>query len=39
MNARLLEIYKKKIVPELKKEFGYANDMSCLLYTSDWFAI
>ena len=27
MKARLLEIYKKEIVPALKKEFGYKNDM------------
>jgi len=27
MKARLLDIYKAKIVPELKKEFGYKNDM------------
>jgi large subunit ribosomal protein L5 len=28
MKARLFDIYKTKIVPELKKEFGYKNDMS-----------
>ncbi|MDR1207465.1 MAG: 50S ribosomal protein L5 [Rickettsiales bacterium] len=28
MQSRLREIYEKKIVPELKKEFGYANDMA-----------
>ncbi|MDR2268864.1 MAG: 50S ribosomal protein L5 [Rickettsiales bacterium] len=28
MKARLLEIYEKKIVPELIKEFGYRNGMS-----------
>ncbi|MDR3208666.1 MAG: 50S ribosomal protein L5 [Rickettsiales bacterium] len=28
MKARLFDIYKTKIVPELKKEFGYRNDMS-----------
>jgi large subunit ribosomal protein L5 len=27
MKARLLDIYKKDIVPALKKEFGYKNDM------------
>jgi len=27
MQSRLREIYEKKVVPELKKEFGYANDM------------
>jgi large subunit ribosomal protein L5 len=27
MKARLFDIYKSKIVPELKKEFGYKNDM------------
>jgi len=28
MKSRLREIYEKKVVPELKKEFGYANDMA-----------
>jgi len=28
MQSRLREIYEKTIVPELKKEFGYANDMA-----------
>ncbi|MDR1071210.1 MAG: 50S ribosomal protein L5 [Rickettsiales bacterium] len=28
MKARLFDIYKTKIVPELKKEFGYKNEMS-----------
>lgn len=27
MKARLLDIYKSDVVPALKKEFGYANDM------------
>ena len=27
MKARLLDIYKKDVVPALKKEFGYKNDM------------
>ncbi|MCL1785713.1 MAG: 50S ribosomal protein L5 [Alphaproteobacteria bacterium] len=27
MQSRLREIYEKKVVPELKKEFGYKNDM------------
>ena len=27
MNARLFDIYQKKIVPELEKEFGYKNGM------------
>ncbi|MCL2017724.1 MAG: 50S ribosomal protein L5 [Alphaproteobacteria bacterium] len=28
MKSRLREVYEKKVVPELKKEFGYANDMA-----------
>ena len=28
MQSRLREIYEKKVVAELKKEFGYANDMA-----------
>jgi large subunit ribosomal protein L5 len=28
MQSRLRDIYEKTIVPELKKEFGYANDMA-----------
>ncbi len=28
MNARLLEVYKKEIVPALEKEFGYKNKMA-----------
>jgi large subunit ribosomal protein L5 len=27
MQSRLREVYEKQIVPELKKEFGYANDL------------